>query len=59
MEQNKEKIEFIKFRERLDFAMKLLEEKFGNAPMHESVEIAKCLFVRSEIGYGIGKVYKY
>ncbi|MFA7708358.1 MAG: hypothetical protein WCX73_05395 [Candidatus Pacearchaeota archaeon] len=57
-----EKLEYTKFRERLDFAIELLQEKFGNfkevnqqaytmALMHEASEIAKTLFVRSEIQY--------
>jgi hypothetical protein len=56
------KLEYVKFEERLDFALALLKKKFngfeGNAPLeaqiallHEACEIARTLFVRSEIQY--------
>ena len=53
-----EKLEYIKFRERLDFAIGLLKEKckeekidFSEAMLIEASGIARCLFIRSEIQY--------
>ena len=56
-----EKLEYVKFRERMDFAIELLKEKFpgvdtnSEAFMHEASEIARTLFVRSEIQYSSRK----
>lgn len=50
-------IEKDKFTERLEFAIAMLKSKFpginpnSEAFMHEASEIARCLFVRSEIQY--------
>lgn len=52
-----DKLEYIKFEERLDFAMSLLIKKFDITKvdqevfMREACEIARTLFVRSEIAY--------
>jgi len=51
-----EKLEYVKFRERLDFAIELIKEKTKREELTETllisaIEIAKCLFVRSEIQY--------
>ena len=47
------KLEYTKFTERLDYAIELLKERFPKIDetqlMHEACEIAKTLFVRSEI----------
>ncbi len=49
------KLEYTKFEERLNFAIELLKKNFPGASetdlMHEACEIAKTLFVRSEIQY--------
>lgn len=49
------KLEYIKFEERLTFAMELLDKHFPYIDkmqkLHESCEIARTLFVRSEIQY--------
>jgi hypothetical protein len=48
------KLEYTKFEERLDWALSLLKSKFKLSEeqlLHEACEIAKTLFVRSEIAY--------
>ena len=46
-----------KFEERMDFAIDLLKKKFPKITeselIHEATEIAKTLYVRSEIQYNI------
>ena len=53
------KLEYTKFEERLDFAIELLKKKFGKVSeevlIKESCEIARTLFVRSEIAYSSKK----
>ena len=52
-----QKLEYVKFKERLDFAIELLKEKFpaigsnSEVFMQEACDIARCLFVRSEIQF--------
>lgn len=53
-----EKLEYIKFRERLDFAINVLKQKceenkitFDKDFLIDAVGIARCLFIRSEIQY--------
>lgn len=49
------KLEYTKFEERLDWAIALLKKKFAvpeKELLHEACEIAKTLYVRSEIAYG-------
>jgi hypothetical protein len=53
-----EKLEYTKFRERLDFAIAILKDKckeeninFSEGLLREASDIARCLFVRSEIQY--------
>jgi len=54
-----QKLEYTKFEERMDWAIALLKKKFPtqteNNIMHEACEIAKTLFVRSEIAYSSKK----
>jgi len=50
-----DKLEYKKFEERMDFAIELLKKWFPDLTpkefLHEACEIAKTLFVRSEINY--------
>ena len=53
-----DKLEYIKFKERFEFAIDLLKEKckqenipFDKDLLIEASETARCLFVRSEIQY--------
>ena len=54
-----QKLEYTKFEERFDWGIALLKKKFPNQTekdlMHEACEIAKTLFVRSEIAYSAKK----
>lgn len=52
------KLEYLKFEERLNWAIDILTRKFNvtkTEAMHEACEIARTLFVRSEIAYGTKK----
>jgi len=50
-----QKLEYTKFEERFDWALEMLKKKSPKVSeevlMHEANEIAKTLFVRSEIAY--------
>lgn len=49
------KLEYVKLEERLDFAIDMLKRKFPTINeavlCHEASEIARTLFIRSEIAY--------